>query len=199
MCGSSLASLCECRRRRCSTISTHNPHATTPPLNPPPLHALLLQSQAAAAQATLSKGQMGLETAVVLLESVLPSLCDAGVMSSAVPGFKESMVGLLQQLLGLRYTDPVMIALVSAECCLRGRADGGLVAGSENLRQYEGDSWRQALLSPSCLFATSSPTNTHTPFPRSFPRSSLFCCALSTSCSPLDQYSTRARWRPFPA
>lgn len=56
---------------------------------------------------------MALETAVVLLESVLPSLLDAGVLAAQGPGFKDRLVGLLQPLLALRYTDPVMVALVS--------------------------------------------------------------------------------------
>jgi hypothetical protein len=56
---------------------------------------------------------MALETAVILLESVLPSLLEQAVLEVQGPGFKDSLVGLLQPLLGLRYTDPVMVALVS--------------------------------------------------------------------------------------
>jgi len=56
---------------------------------------------------------MALETAVVLLESVLPSLLDPGVLGTEGQGFKDSLISLLQPLLGLRYTDPVMVALVS--------------------------------------------------------------------------------------
>lgn len=69
--------------------------------------------QAAAAQQQLTRGHMALETAVVLLESVLPSLLDPSVLAGQAPAFKDSMVGLLQPLLALRYTDPVMVALVS--------------------------------------------------------------------------------------
>lgn len=72
-----------------------------------------LLPQAAAAQQQLSRGHMALETAVVLLESVLPSLLDPSVLDRQAPAFKDSMVGLLQPLLALRYTDPVMVALVS--------------------------------------------------------------------------------------
>lgn len=73
-----------------------------------------------------------METAVVLLESVLPSLLDPAVLEGQGPGFKESLVGLLQPLLGLRYTDPVMVALVSGSG-FRARGFGpgpeGLVGG----------------------------------------------------------------------
>jgi hypothetical protein len=68
--------------------------------------------QAKAAQQQLSRGQMALETAVVLLESVLPSLLDPSVLETQAPAFRESLVALLQPLLALRYTDPVMVALV---------------------------------------------------------------------------------------
>lgn len=71
---------------------------------------------------------MALETAVVLLESVLPSLLDAAVLATEGPGFKDSLNGLLQPLLRLRYTDPVMVALVSCAhvrhvCWLARQAD----------------------------------------------------------------------------
>jgi hypothetical protein len=74
---------------------------------------LLSFLQAVSAQQQLARGQMALETAVILLESVLPSLLEQAVLEGQGPGFKDSLVGLLQPLLGLRYTDPVMVALVS--------------------------------------------------------------------------------------
>lgn len=83
-------------------------------VNRQPVTLLLSCSlQAVSAQQQLARGQMALETAVILLESVLPSLLEQAVLEVQSPGFKDSLVGLLQPLLGLRYTDPVMVALVS--------------------------------------------------------------------------------------
>jgi hypothetical protein len=90
---------------------------------------------------------MALETAVVLLESVLPSLLDPAVLDGQAPGFKDSMVGLLQPLLALRYTDPVMVALVSDSSTVSWLV-GRLITVSEGWHEWACCSrcWRCATL-----------------------------------------------------
>lgn len=75
--------------------------------------AVQAPQQQAALQRQLQQGHMALEAVVVLLESVLPSLCDAGVQAQQGPQLKEGLAGLLQQVMGLRYRDPLLVTLVS--------------------------------------------------------------------------------------
>ncbi|KAF6261995.1 armadillo-type protein [Scenedesmus sp. NREL 46B-D3] len=60
-------------------------------------------------QRQLQQGHMALEADVILLESVLPSLCDAPVVSAA--GLKEGLAALLQQLMAQRYREPLLVTL----------------------------------------------------------------------------------------
>jgi preprotein translocase subunit SecD len=62
-------------------------------------------------QKQLQQGHMALEADVILLESVLPSLCDASVVTAA--GLKEGLAALLQQLMAQRYREPLLVTLVS--------------------------------------------------------------------------------------
>lgn len=54
---------------------------------------------------------MALEADVLLLEAVLPSLCDAGVLGRE-PALQGQLGGLLSQLMALRFSDPLLITLV---------------------------------------------------------------------------------------
>jgi hypothetical protein len=63
-------------------------------------------------QKQLQQGHMALEADVILLESVLPSLCDASVVTAA--GLKEGLAALLQQLMAQRYREPLLVTLVSS-------------------------------------------------------------------------------------
>jgi hypothetical protein len=74
-------------------------------------------------QKQLQQGHMALEADVIFLESVLPSLCDASVVTAA--GLKEGLAALLQQLMAQRFREPLLVTLVSAtsrwlfcvDCC----------------------------------------------------------------------------------
>lgn len=63
-------------------------------------------------QQQLQQGHMALEAAVILLESVLPSMCDPAVMSKEGQGLKDGLAALLQQLMALRFNDPLLVTLV---------------------------------------------------------------------------------------
>jgi preprotein translocase subunit SecD len=68
--------------------------------------------QQRALQRQLQQGHMALEADVILLESVLPSLCEATVVT-ATAGLKEGLAALLQQLMAQRYREPLLVTLVS--------------------------------------------------------------------------------------
>jgi hypothetical protein len=93
------------------TSCLHHPSLLTHKTHTHTSHHKFAQALPPAALAQLQQGTMALEAAVVLLEAVLPSLLDA--LPSEGPGFRDSTNALLQPLLPLRYTDPVMISLVS--------------------------------------------------------------------------------------
>jgi hypothetical protein len=67
-------------------------------------------------QKQLQQGHMALEADVILLESVLPSLCDASVVTTAA-GLTEGLAALLQQLMAQRYREPLLVTLVSCFGC----------------------------------------------------------------------------------
>uniref|UniRef100_A0A383WPV4 Uncharacterized protein n=1 Tax=Tetradesmus obliquus TaxID=3088 RepID=A0A383WPV4_TETOB len=66
--------------------------------------------QQRALQRQLQQGHMALEADVILLESVLPSLCDASLVITAA-GLKEGLTALLQQLMAQRYREPLLVTL----------------------------------------------------------------------------------------
>jgi hypothetical protein len=96
-----------------ATASTSNNNAAAAAAAAAPTAATGRGSSSVAQQQQLQQGHMALEAAVLLLEAVLPSFCDPVIMGRE-PSLKDGLRGLLQQLLGMRFSDPLLVTLVGA-------------------------------------------------------------------------------------
>lgn len=102
-----------CVKNTFSTPSSSNPSPSTPSF-------LCL-----AAHTQLLRGHSALDSTALLLEAVLPSLCDQVALARADSStLVDGLAALLQQLIAARFRDPLLVTLV------RGGAMGGVAAAA---------------------------------------------------------------------